>query len=259
MTLRNGIQDLAGPSKRRHMHVGIVRAGIGGLATAISLRKAGARVTVLEAAEQLSEIGAGIQMTPNVSVLLQRWSVNKEIAAVAKQLGANIYIDSSVTCIKYQESETVTAETKKSVMYTFDLLIGADSINSITKRTLFPDVLPEPPTTNCAYCALVPYKRIRKDPVAKKLIKKLTIEVWIAENTYIITYPISAKKLFNLVLLHHRPEKLRATEPNVPIEEIRNKYKDFDPRIKRIINIIEKTVNTASRAFFQYLYYITKH
>lgn len=42
------------------MHIGIVGAGIGGLATAIALRKAGANVTVLEAAEQLGEVGATI-------------------------------------------------------------------------------------------------------------------------------------------------------------------------------------------------------
>jgi salicylate hydroxylase len=48
------------------LHVGICGAGIGGLATAIALRKAGIKVTVLEAAIELGEIGAGI----NVSGLL---------------------------------------------------------------------------------------------------------------------------------------------------------------------------------------------
>jgi salicylate hydroxylase len=36
-------------------------------------------VTVLEAAEELGEIGAGIQMTPNVARLLQEWGVDKAI------------------------------------------------------------------------------------------------------------------------------------------------------------------------------------
>lgn len=43
-------------SKACDIHVGIVGAGIGGLATSIALRRAGARVTVLEAAEELGEV-----------------------------------------------------------------------------------------------------------------------------------------------------------------------------------------------------------
>jgi len=235
-------------------------------------------------------------MTPNVSVLLQRWGVDKEIgenlvqfeelnmrrkdgtrvghtkiatleeslgrpwwvvhrahlheglAKVAQQLGAEIIINAAVTRIHYQESEEVTVETKRGAKYSFDLLVGADGINSVTRKHMFPDVAPEPPTTNCAYRAIVPYEQIRKDPIAKELIEKLTMEVWMAENAYIITYPINAGKMFNLVLSHHRPEKLRATEHEVPIHELHNEYKDFDPRIKRIVDMIDNTVSAAHEA-----------
>jgi salicylate hydroxylase len=62
-------------TQRQNIHVGLCGAGIGGLAAAIALRRAGAQVTVLEAAPALGEIGAGIQMTPNVSRLLMKWGV----------------------------------------------------------------------------------------------------------------------------------------------------------------------------------------
>jgi salicylate hydroxylase len=41
--------------------------------------RAGAQVTVLEAASELGEIGAGIQMTPNISRLLIKWGVSDVI------------------------------------------------------------------------------------------------------------------------------------------------------------------------------------
>ena len=44
------------PRNLKSLHVGIVGAGIGGLAAAIALRRAGAEVTVLEAAAQLGEV-----------------------------------------------------------------------------------------------------------------------------------------------------------------------------------------------------------
>lgn len=44
--------------KTQSIHVGIVGAGIGGLAAAIALRRAGARVTMLEAADELGEVSS---------------------------------------------------------------------------------------------------------------------------------------------------------------------------------------------------------
>ncbi|KAJ9614203.1 hypothetical protein H2200_002339 [Cladophialophora chaetospira] len=63
----------------RNIHVGICGGGMGGLAAAIACARAGAKVTLLEAAKELGEIGAGIQMFPNVSRLLIRWDVDQII------------------------------------------------------------------------------------------------------------------------------------------------------------------------------------
>lgn len=59
----------------RELSIGVVGGGLGGLAAAIALRRAGASVTVLEAAAELGEIGAGIQMFGNVSRFLIRTGV----------------------------------------------------------------------------------------------------------------------------------------------------------------------------------------
>ena len=47
---------------KRELNVGIVGAGIGGVMASIAISRAGGKVTVLEAAHELGEIGAGIQM-----------------------------------------------------------------------------------------------------------------------------------------------------------------------------------------------------
>jgi NADPH-dependent 2,4-dienoyl-CoA reductase/sulfur reductase-like enzyme len=48
--------------KKQELNVGIVGGGIGGVMAAIAIARAGGNVTVLEAASQLGEIGAGLQM-----------------------------------------------------------------------------------------------------------------------------------------------------------------------------------------------------
>src|SRR5580692_4502087 len=54
------------------MRIIVIGAGIGGLAAALTLRRAGLEVEVFEQAAELREVGAGIQISPNASRILNR-------------------------------------------------------------------------------------------------------------------------------------------------------------------------------------------
>ena len=53
----------------------IVGGGIGGLSAALALSRAGGRVHLLEAADEFGEVGAGLQLGPNATMLLDRLGV----------------------------------------------------------------------------------------------------------------------------------------------------------------------------------------
>ncbi|MDX2552489.1 FAD-dependent monooxygenase [Streptomyces stelliscabiei] len=59
----------------------VVGAGIGGLAAALSLRRAGCEVTLVEQASRFTEIGAGIQLAPNATRVLRRLGLLDAVAA----------------------------------------------------------------------------------------------------------------------------------------------------------------------------------
>ena len=54
------------------LRIAVIGAGIGGLSAALSLRRAGFSVDIYEQAEQLTEIGGGINMGPNAARILYR-------------------------------------------------------------------------------------------------------------------------------------------------------------------------------------------
>jgi len=73
------------PSVRK---VIISGAGIAGLATALALRQRGVEVTVLEQSAQLHEVGAGLQIAPNGSRVLQALGLGPALEAVAFEAAA---------------------------------------------------------------------------------------------------------------------------------------------------------------------------
>lgn len=69
-----------------NLRIAIIGAGMGGLATALSLAKAGHKnITVYEHASNLGFVGAGIQLAPNMAKILDKMGVWSQIAAEAVQ------------------------------------------------------------------------------------------------------------------------------------------------------------------------------
>lgn len=61
----------------------VLGGGIGGLAVALAAARAGARVTVLEQAEVITEVGAGIQISPNGWRVVQALGLADDLAALS--------------------------------------------------------------------------------------------------------------------------------------------------------------------------------
>lgn len=60
----------------------LIGAGLGGLSSALFLRRHGHTVTVLESSKQLSEVGAGIQIPPNSTRILDHYGLTEELEKV---------------------------------------------------------------------------------------------------------------------------------------------------------------------------------
>ncbi|KAH8590928.1 hypothetical protein B0O99DRAFT_285698 [Bisporella sp. PMI_857] len=78
-TLRDDVDPCTGRMAVRPLDVIIIGAGIGGLTSGLALAQTGHSVTILESVSRIAEVGAGIQLAPNASRILNRLGVLEEV------------------------------------------------------------------------------------------------------------------------------------------------------------------------------------
>ncbi|KAH7074026.1 hypothetical protein BKA63DRAFT_515234 [Paraphoma chrysanthemicola] len=113
------------------LNIIIVGAGLGGLAAAISakLENPDHWVQVIESAPALAEVGAGLQVTPNATRLLERWGLLRSLEKLAsspKEFTIHRYSDGALIGKRDNFGEEMLAKYKSPFwdMHRADLQIG---------------------------------------------------------------------------------------------------------------------------------------
>ncbi|KAI1628941.1 salicylate hydroxylase [Exophiala viscosa] len=269
----------------------IVGAGIGGVGAAVALLLAGHKVTILEAASEIAEVGAGLQLLPNSSRVVQSWGLRERLEQHATkpqrinvlgwkgnlisymdfhesakaypgtfywdfhranlhrcildravELGAEIKVHSRVVDVRIadDESETATVLLSSGIEYVADLVIGADGINTRTREILLGRPDPPTPTGDLAYRLLLSTEGMLKDPELAKFVTEPQVNYWLGPDAHAVNYVLRGGKLFNMVLLV--PDDMPVGSANTlegNVEEMRALYKDWDPRIPKLLSLCE--------------------
>lgn len=185
----------------------VVGGGIGGLTAALAFARSGAEVEVHEQALRISEVGAGIQLTPNGNRVLSALGINA--AAIAASISAHAIepmdalsgrpvthfdlqaqagrygfyhradlIDLLLDCSRSAGGNVHLNSKVSAADLEADLIIGAEGIHSQTRALL--NGVQEPAFTGqVAWRALVPIDKV--DPVAR---------IWMAPHRHVVTYPV---------------------------------------------------------------------
>ena len=212
--------------------VAIIGGGIAGLAAALSFARTGADVQVFEQAPEITEVGAGLQITPNGASVLAALGLNgadRSITAQALwpmdglsgrvlgrfdlQIGqghpyrfyhrADLLdlihqgcLDANVavhTGHKATEIQGNSVTFKNGHTVEADLIIGADGLHSVVRPLL--NGADQPFFTGqVAWRAIVPAQDA--EPVAR---------IWMAPKKHVVTYPLKGGRL-NIVAVREQSE-----------------------------------------------------
>lgn len=211
--------------------IAVIGGGIGGLTAALAFARSGAQVDLYEQAPEFSEIGAGIQITPNGARALAHLGVAEALAQkgvtaqavipmdalsgrdiarfdlTQQQPAYRFYhradlIDVLVSACRAAGVALHSGVAVRAVqdngqfetdagVHRADLTIGADGIHSVARAALGETAEPTF-TGQVAWRAIIPAEDI--EPVAR---------IWMAPGAHVVTYPLR-EGLLNIVAVQER-------------------------------------------------------
>ncbi|MDO5756237.1 MAG: FAD-dependent monooxygenase [Rhodobacterales bacterium] len=242
------------------LHIAVIGAGIGGLAVARACALRGARVTVHEQADQITEVGAGLQISPNGYAVLRGLRLSGAVEAAGDRAGL-------ITLHDYRRGQVLRLDLTRSASrdYWFlhradligllhagaedagvqitlgarvddpaaldaDLVIGADGLHSVLRPMLNGTLAPFF-TRQVAWRAVVPHDGTRKDEV----------RVHMAPHRHLVSYPLRGGTCLNLVAVEERSmwaEESWSAEgdPN----NLRARFSDFGASAQEMLKRVDK-------------------
>ncbi|HET6500825.1 MAG TPA: FAD-dependent monooxygenase [Amycolatopsis sp.] len=223
----------------------VLGGGIGGLVAALALARQGRRVRVLERAPEFTEVGAGLQVGPNASRVLDRLGVLDAVTRTAffprRLILRDAVTGEPITALdtgksfvdrfghRYfvahradlhqailaacKESGRVELSPSKEVIgieprpggalvrcadgsrYDTGVLIGADGLHSLTRKTVVGD---GPPVDSgyVAYRGTVPMEQVR---ACGGLGEPDGMVIWVGPSLHLVQYPVRRGELCNQV------------------------------------------------------------
>lgn len=257
MTDDSNIENSASGGPETGRHICIVGGGIGGLTAALGFAQRGFHVEVFEQAPALTEVGAGLQITPNGGRVLNALGLDDALDRVSITAQAVQPMDAlsgrAVTRFdlsqldgppyRFMHRADLIAVLEKACRalgvtihlgsavdladLTADLVIGAEGIKSGTRAALNSDADPFF-TGQVAWRAIVDAPNA--DPVA---------QIWMAPRRHVVTYPLPGGRV-NIVAVQERAQWANeGWNHRDDAANLRQVFRDVSPPLMSLLSKVE--------------------
>lgn len=162
----------------------------------------------------------------------------------AVELGAKLTTKARVVDVEYEDdprhhATRATAVCQDGTRHSADLVVGADGINSKCREILLGHEDPPLLTGDLAYRLLLNTEDMMKDPELRGFVEDPQVNYWIGPDAHAVNYVLRGGKLFNMVLLVPDDMPAGANTLAGNVEEMRALYKDWDPRIPKLLALCQ--------------------
>ncbi|KAF2476791.1 FAD/NAD(P)-binding domain-containing protein [Lindgomyces ingoldianus] len=124
-----------------------------------------------------------------------------------------------------------------------DLIVAADGVKSEARKVVFGGEDQAPRRTGfAAYRAMVDTEEMRKHPQVSWLLENPGQNLWLGEMRHVMTYTVAGGSAFNMVLSHPEDSDPSTWNQDTAIQEMKQHFAGWDPRLTKIINMIKSTL-----------------
>ena len=169
----------------------IAGGGISGMAVAFALAQSGWQASVLERASVFSEVGAGIQLGPNVTRVLQGWGLGPQLQAVAA----------------FPPELQVRCAQGGRPLGRLPLGERAMRLYGAPYATIHRADCPPQPIGHLAWRAMLNQADL---PAA---LRSSCVTLWLGERMHAVQYPVRRGEWLNLVVITQDAQAEQAREP----------------------------------------------
>lgn len=250
----------------------VLGGGIGGLATAINLRRAGAHVRVLEQAHEIREVGAGLQISPNGFVVLEKLglgdalrskSVRGQSVRLRDYKGHDVvrFDLARLPCGDYHfihRADLINILEKAAKVAGVDILLG-QQVTSVTPGQTPMAVLQDGTTVEGDLIVgadglhsvarqvlngtMAPFftRQTAWRAVVPETGAAPEAQVFMGPHRHIVTYPLRSGRMRNIVAVQERAKWREEswTAEDYP-ENLRAAFDDFGPEVLALLDRVEK-------------------
>ncbi len=255
----------------QHMNIAIIGAGIGGLTAAIALRRHGAAVTVYEQAAEITEVGAGLQISANAiralndmglnpmdwhhsapsSVQLCDYKKGNLVSTVALNTSSNkpflqfhradlieaLWPAAKNVGVDFKLGQTVKDITTDGHIsgQQYDLIVGSDGVRSPTRKMHFQGQAPE-------FTGQVAWRAIIEADEASALFQEKT-HIFMGPHKHVVVYPLRGGQMINIVAVEERADWIdegwnHAGDP----KQLCNLFNSWAPQLCRLLEKVETPI-----------------
>ena len=262
----------------------IIGGGIGGLATALAVARTGRRTHVLERSPEFAELGAGLQLAPNASRVLDQVGILEEVHKQAffprRLLMMDMVAGEEITSLALDQkfldryrypyfvvhrgdllnieveacramSDRITLESNKGVvaiedlgdgarvrcadgsLYECDVLVGADGLWSLTRKTVHDDGEPIC-AEHVAYRGVIAMENMPVHPGLDSMT------IWIGPDKHFVQYPLRRGEICNQVAVFRSDRYRPGSDDWGTAEELDEHFAEACEYVRRALTLMER-------------------